>query len=239
VVKEEKMITDEELADLPDDNELAFVVYERRLRNRLREVSTEDSNSAERDYVNHILAFIDHCGLNIEIDRDFPWEDRFFWDWYHRFVYAIDHYTMKARLMHKRGLAQGITTVILLSTDYRTEITKLINKIRKVVNASDFPSAQKDSIYKNLSSLQLEVDRENTRFDAFLSRLLDLTNAVGEGAENLEPLAKLMTRIMRSFGRAKADHDQRKLPPVKERRALPKPASEKSGVSEIDDDIPF
>jgi hypothetical protein len=56
------MITDEELAQLPDDPELAFVEFERIMRSRLyeamREASQEqypDTDSCQLEYMNKVL----------------------------------------------------------------------------------------------------------------------------------------------------------------------------------------
>ena len=85
----------------------------------------------------------------------------------------------------------------------------------------------------------MEVDKSKTRFDAFLARWLDLTNAAAEGAENLEPAVKLLDRVMRILGRAKADHDAGKLPAPEETKKLPGPKTEQSPGSDLDDEIPF
>ena len=75
--------------------------------------------------------------------------------------------------------------------------------------------------------------------DAFLSRWLDVTEAVGEGAENLEPAVKLLERVMKLFGRAKVDHDAGKLPPPEETQKLPAPEPEQQPGSDLDDEVPF
>ncbi len=75
-----KMITDKEMADLPDDDELAFVVYEERLRATTRDNANDlEDSSLEREYVNHILAFINVVNIDIPVDWDPPYDDREFW----------------------------------------------------------------------------------------------------------------------------------------------------------------
>ena len=237
---QDKIITDEEMANLPDDDQLAFVVYEERLRAKTRDkTADQEGSSLEREYVNHILAFISVVNLNVAVDRDPPFLDNDFWEWYHRFQQVIDYRIVEIRLAHARDGRSGVTTAIYLSEDYRTEIHKLLGRVRKVVNTADLPDAKKDDIYDKINALQSEVDRSKTRLDAFHSRWLDVTNAAGEGAENLEPVVKLLGHVMRIFGRAKTEHDVGKLPPPDVPQKLPSPATDQPPQADLDDEIPF
>lgn len=237
---QDKMITDEEMANLPDDDKLAFVVYEERLRAKTRAIAPEHEDlNLEREYANHIVAFIKIANLDIPVNRDPPENDVAFGVWYRSFLQAIDYHIVEIRLAHARGVDNGVATMIYLSEDYKTEIHKLLGRIRKVVNAVDLSDAKKNAIYDKIAALQSEVDRTKTRFDTFLSRWLDLTNAAREGAENLEPVVSLLEHVMRIFGRAKADHDVGMLPAPEETRKLPGPKRDQSLGSDLDDDIPF
>ena len=160
MVQNKPMITDEEMVGLPDDDKLAFAVYEERLRAKTRGAETEYSGSSlEREYVNHILAFIKVTNLDIPVDWDPPVDDNEFWAWYHRFVHIVDRHTIEFRLVHARGVRPGVATAVYLSSDYRVEIGKLLGRISKVVNATDLPDAKKDAIYDKIAALQLEIDR--------------------------------------------------------------------------------
>lgn len=108
-----------------------------------------------------------------------------------------------------------------------------------MVNRVDLPDPKKDAIYGKVNALQSEVDRSKTRLDAFLSRWLDVTNAASEGAENLEPVVKLLDHVMKIFGRAKTEHDVGNLPPPDEQQKLPSPATDQPSQADLDDEIPF
>ena len=224
---QDKPITDEEMADLPDDDELAFVVYEERLRAKTRDkAADQEGSSLEREYANHILAFTSVVNMDISLNRNVPIGDNQFWDWYNHLQQVVDYHIVKIRLAHARDGWSGVTTAIYLSKNYKTEIHKLLGRVRKVVNGVDLPDSKKDAISDKINALQSEVDRSKTRFDAFLSRWLDVTNAASEGAENLEPVVKLLDHVMRIFGRAKTEHDVGKLPPPKVPQKLPSPATD-------------
>lgn len=237
---QDKSISDGVMANLPDDDKLAFVTYEERLRPLTRGGGPENQGSSlEREYSNHILAFIKIANLDIPVSGTPPYDDSNFWEWYHRFVQVIDYHIVEYRLAHARGTEAGITTAVHLSVNYKTQIHKLLDKIRKVVNAVDLADTKKNAIYDKIAALQSEVDRTKTRFDTFLSRWLDITNAAGEGAENLEPVVKLLDRVIKIFGRAKADHDAGKLPAPEETRKLPGPKPQELVSADLDEEIPF
>lgn len=232
-----EFITDQELADLPEDDEQAFVLFERTIRDRYLRISGKDStDDAERAYVKHILSFVKQTGIELHINLAPPNDIEGFYVWFDAFFRDIDDCVLDLRVAHARKNKTNFTTSIYLSYDCREEIDKLLARVRKVVNQADFPEAKKDAIYQRIAALQAEVDKSRTRLDAFLSRWLDVTNAVGEGAENLEPLAKLLERIMKVLGRAKAQQETGQLPTSEETKKLPSPEVDGNSDSLLGDE---
>jgi hypothetical protein len=232
-----------EMMGLPEDPTLAFVAYEKRLRARTRDRTDQydergdvNETSLARQYINRLIAFIRVWRLPVSVDMDVPYDDRDFWNWYYRFIKVVDYYVVEFQHEHLRGGRGNIVAAISFSLDYKEEIGRLLGRVRKIVNQAELAHDKKDAIYAKIAALQSEVDRSTTRFDALLSRWLDLTNAIGEGAKNLEPAVKTLERIMQIFGRAKADHDQGQLPPPEEKKQLPPP---KADWDDLDDEIPF
>jgi hypothetical protein len=222
------------MADLPmDDSELAFVIYERSLRRRTRDATNEHDNYAEREYANKLIAFIELEGLDIPTNGGPPFDDRKFWDWYHRFVLTVDRFTAKISVARLRGIGPEVVTAVYLSDDYKSQLHDLLGRMRKVVNATPLADDKKDAIYRLMAKLQAEIDTSMTRVAAFYSRMNDLTAAVGEWAENLEPAVKIIERIKKCFGSAMEDSKQGKLPPPEETKRLPPPPDD------LDDEIPF
>ena len=237
---QDTIITDEELANLPDDDKLAFAFFERHVRAKtLDRIGPDEGSTLQRQYVNYINGFIDAVNLDIDLEGQAPFTDSDFWPWYNKFLQFVDRYTLKYRLEHARGIGGGVVSAIHISGDYREEIHKLLGRIRKVVNQADITEEKKNSIYVRIADLQSVIDRTKTPFEAFLSRFLDLTNALGEGAENLKPAANLLKRVIEAFGRAKADQDQGNLPPPEDTKNLPAPNTPEQTKSELDDEIPF
>jgi hypothetical protein len=218
----------------PDDLELAFFIYEKRLRARTRDAANtnDDSYDIEREYVNKLLAFIELAGTKIPVNEEPPFENVKFSYWYNRFLQQVDRFTARVGVARGMGIGPGIVTALHLSDDYRTEISGLIGRIRKVINASDIAVDKKEAIYKKIAALQLEVDTTMTSVGAFCSRLLEVTHTVGEAAENLEPVAKMIERIWKTFSSAQADHKRGELPAPTELRQI-------TGSTDTEDDIPF
>jgi hypothetical protein len=232
-----------EMMGLPEDPTVAFVIYEKRLRARTRDVTDQydergdlSGTSLARQYTNRLIAFIKVWSLPVSLHMDVPYDDKDFWGWYYRFIKDVDYYVVEFQHEHLRGRRGNIVAAISFSPDHKEEIGRLLERVRKVVNQAELADDKKNAIYAKIAALQSEIDRSTTRFDALLSRWLDLTNAIGEGASNLDPAVKTLERIMRIFGRAKADHDQGQLSPPEEKKQLPPP---KSGYDDLDDEIPF
>lgn len=227
-------------SDLPEDKEEAFIVFEDRLRQRTRDVVGTRGFIAEREYVNHILAFIKIEELSVDVPTNVPFADEDgFYEWYNRFTATVDYYIAEFSIKAARMNSRGTVTAVYLSADYKAEIHTLLDRIRKVVNATDLPEDKKNAIYAKIGKLQIEIDKTQTSFAAALSRWLDLTNAIGEGAENLEPAVKILERVMRVFGRAKSDHDIGKLPAPEELPRITGPSKKPIFSQDLDDEIPF
>lgn len=238
------MITDEELAALPDDPDLAFVEFERKLRERVNEQLEDENESVAREYIAHVHAFVDEFGLQLPTE-DPPLGQLPFWSYYTSLRRHIDYFSARARLRASRGAIAGVVDRIYLSDDYRAQIHKLLNTIRKIVNAAEIETRLRDRILKQLNILATEVDRSMSRLSAFTSVYLEVTDAIGQGAENLEPVVSKMERIARIFGRARAENENGTLPPPEKPKLISGPATDAESIAQsespenLDDDIPF
>ena len=116
--------------------------------------------------------------------------------------------------------------MVILSDDYKQEIHHLLNRVRKVVHASDLEQPKKDAIQKKINELNDEVDQSTTKFGRYKAVWLEVTEAVGEGAKNLEPAVKILERVGSIFGKARAETDPAQLPSPATPKKLPGPAEE-------------
>lgn len=240
------MISDEQIDSLPDDPDAAFVQYEAILREAVR--GTERASwDAEREYVAHILAFVDTRGVPIALPRDPPPDSDGFSDWYKDFVRTVDYHKVVARLQVSARKKVHVS-VLTLSPDFKVQIGGHLTAIRKIVAEADVPENKRDAIFRRINNLQDEVDRDRTRTEAAMALWLDVTSAISKGAKNLDPAIKRLERIIKVLANAKDENEHKALTSPRETKRLAPPTtvsdSSDSGPSRppptsLDDEIPF
>lgn len=178
----------------------------------------------QREYVAHVLAFVDNRPLPFELPRNPPYEDEQFWDWYQDFMRAIDYYKASSRLQVAARRKRNVTT-IALSLDFKTQIGGHLTAIRKIVGEADVSVNKRDVLYRRIANLQEEVDRDRTRTEAVFALWLDTTSAVGKGAKNLDSVFDRIEKIMGVFSKAKDENEQKLLDAPRERKRIAAPTT--------------
>jgi hypothetical protein len=243
------VITDEELAELPDDPRLAFVEFEKIMRARLYGAEQEQSNYQYGDtepyrleYINKVLAAAREFEIN-ELDAwKPPSVDEKIHDIYKQLASVVDHITTQIRIRNvhrKRKYSVG------LDNSARSKIHHYIEQIREVIAVADeLPIKKRDSLYDKLDTFALEVDRARTPFETATALWVDLCDAIGEGFTKLEPARRWIDSIGTLLGRVKALEDDARpaLPKSAERPRLEAPRKKLPAPTtprDLDDEIPF
>jgi hypothetical protein len=194
----------------------------------------EGSYEPERSFVTAILAFLDEYGIESDISDISELSHQEFSANFGIFKSRVDYLTTRFKLRQHRITSGSIGTLITIESDYKSEVGRLLNTIRKIVNQEVKDARKRDSITAKISSLQSEIDRDQTTVDALFGRMLDLSQALGQSAENLSPLLDKLERIKRLFWDNSKKVEQ-----------LPKPdrpkliTKEKKSDASVDDEIPF
>jgi len=243
------MIFDDiDFSTLPANREAAFTEfvrtiseeYSQRLQNDRRTYSDQNGNyegsyEPERSFVTSILAFLDEYGIESEIADISELSNQEFASHFGKFKSKVEYLTTRFKLRKGRIDAGSIGTLITIESDYKSEIGKLLDTTRKIVNQEVKNINKRDNILSKIASLQSEVDRDQTTVDALFGRMIDLSKTIGESAENLGPLLDKIERVKKLFW----DN-------TKKVEQLPKPdrpkmiTQEKSEDKMSDDDeIPF
>ena len=241
------MIFDEiNFDELPESKEEAFTEfvrklsaeYNQRVRNDRQSYSDQNGNyfgayEPERSFVTSILAFLDEYGIQTEIEDISDLSNEEFSNHFGKFKSKVEYLTTRFKLRQGRIKSGTIGTIITIGADYKTEIGSILNTVRKIVNQEVRDSNKRDNIFRKITSLQSEVDRDQTTVDALFGRMIELSQAVGKSAENVGPLVDKIERIKKLFW----DNTEK----VEE---LPKPDRPKMITKEtkntvIDDEIPF
>lgn len=102
------MISDDELSRLPADPELAFVQFEKILRERVQEMETQeqgsqgefDANAYRLEYMNKVHAAAKVYEIEALAKLDVPNSNRYSYiaDEYKQFTCDVDHVTMQIRI---------------------------------------------------------------------------------------------------------------------------------------------
>ena len=232
------MSTREDWEDLPDDAELAFLILEERLWAKVvhartpvdvpfGEVQEPDQRivgQEEHSYVENIKGYIDETGIDMEINVSM---DEMSWDiYFSEFHGKVQYFKARLRTRAKMAFFAKPGEMVSLSDDYRQEIHYLLNRVRKVVHTSDLEQLKKDAILQKINELNDEVDQSTTKLGRYKAVWLEVTEALGEGAKNLEPAVEILERVGRIFGKARAETDPAQLPSPEAPKQLPGPAEE-------------
>jgi hypothetical protein len=105
---------------------------------------------------------------------------------------------------------------VVLDENWRTVATTYVQHIRRAVAEAKMNEALREPIMSKLNDLQREIDRNRTRVESLSETWLKVTEAMGQGAENLGPVAKLLEKLSGPLSwlrRKQADEDTKALPP--------------------------
>lgn len=117
-------------------------------------------------------------------------------------VFLLEDFIQKIKANNVFELEPALSeNTVVLDDEWRTKISSYVAHIRKIVMGAEIEDGMRDAISKRLNALQEEVDRSRTRLEAATAVWLKLTEAIGAGAENLEPAVKLLQRVSGAISR--------------------------------------
>ena len=242
------MITDEELAELPEDPELAFVEFEKIVRARLYEgeekATREEYNneSIRLEYISKVVAAARIYGISALEGSKVPTVQSNISSAYVQFISDVDHITTQIRILHAPRNRQNS---VGLNANAKTKIYHYVEQIRTAIEKAELPEQKRDILYKKLNGFVLEVDKNRTNLQAGMAIYIAVCDGIGQGFEKLEPARKMIDLIAALLGRAKDIEDSLRpsLPPSAERKQLEAPrmklAPPEQQGGDLDDDISF
>ncbi len=238
------MITDEELWGLPEDNDLAFVQFERIVKERLlEEISRldEQSNSDPYylEYMNKVSAAAKSYDIEVVKDIEVPGVGRHIWDAYRQFSCDVDHATTQIRIRHASRNRQHS---VGLDEGTKDLVRTLIGKIRTVLDRAEIPIDKREALTRKLNAFLSEVERIRTNLQAVASLYIAVCTTIGEGAKQLEPVRKWVDSIAGLLGKAKDAEDsaERTLPKPTTPKQIEAPRTRSEKARSFDEDeIPF
>jgi hypothetical protein len=243
------MMKDDDYIDLPEDEELAFLQIEKECRallNKRIDEARDDSPFLEyyQDYINSTLA----GAHGLQIDHFSKWETPTFkqniasthdqvYDTYRAFSLAVAEYTMQVRIRHSRR-AKRYSVAIDSAT--KSKIRHHLTQLKELTEKLEIPIAKREAIYAKIVALEMEMERERTRFEVIAALVLETASVVGQAGEKLEPWRKWIDSIASLFGHAKdKDTQHPSLPLPEDRKRLDPPKRDLPSPPPDDSEIPF
>lgn len=233
--------------DLPEDHEQAFVYLEKQFRAQLDE-SLKDNNESsydaycKRTYMNQVIAAANSLDIPGIKDYAVPSGDRKIWEVFQSFEMDVMNLSIQIGINHARRRKRYS---VALDKVEKEKIRHYIEQIRTVVENSELPQDKRDAIFKKLSELVLEIDRDRTRFEIVVDTVRGVARLSGDvEREGAEPWWKWVKLIFGVIDDAKEKEPQVSLPAPKERKRLEPPRKQlppvdSSTSDDINDDIPF
>ena len=129
----------------------------------------------ERSYVTAILAFLDEFQIGADlVDISDVEDNRDFYMQFGRFKSKVEYIVTRHRLRIGRLRSGTSGTVLEIELDFKAEIGKHLETVRKIVNKEVNDKKKKEKIIRKIGSLKLEVDRDITTADAPAGHLTDV-----------------------------------------------------------------
>lgn len=238
------MITDDDLENIPDDPEYAFVVLEEKLRSRTADALDDPNGNAQQyhmlTYITKTLALKDGLDLSILSDWSVPARDADIFSAYSEFSQEVDRYTTLIRVRRARRIKKYS---IPLDGTAKAKLRHWLNQIKEFVDKLDVSEDRRQSLYNKISALDADINRNRTPIEAFASLWLGFCDKTGEGFEKLEPVRKWVDSIAELLGKLQGDEEKKnpQLPPPSHNKQIEPPKRQITNVKkdDLDDEIPF
>ena len=243
-----ELISEEEYAALPDEDDRCFVEFENVCRRNMTRMIDENTSGgfdrAVRDqYMAAVAAVARECNIpNVGYD---PGEENDAYEIFSRFSLVVQGEVARIRI-RSRGMNHPYS--VLLTGSTRTKIEHYISRIRDTVEHSDLDPDRKTRLRSRLDQLGAELSNPRLSFAKTMGILAAVLAATGSFVTIAAESHNAVAHIMQLIGHDKDSEDaaaKRLAPPPK---ALPAPAVKpppvrpqpvRQAVADLDDDIPF
>jgi hypothetical protein len=251
----------DEFTNRPDDDELAFLHYEKLFRAPLEKelAALQDPegdgywnsyNHFMQTYINSVIATVKALDLPLlEYWTNNPAsanDEKNF----KQIKFDIDGTITQIKVSHAQRVRKAS---VHLEGGAREKIRELINKIKLTIDAIDIPLPRKEALMSKLNAFAAEADRERTRFEAFAALMIEAAGMVGKVEKKLRPIRGWIDSIAKLLHEARAVEDRRPRLPAPDKRIeapqkrLAPPSGElwapqeppKTTGGDLDDEIPF
>jgi hypothetical protein len=255
-----EILSEEFLAELPDDPRTAFGMVLRRadayLVEALQAVDESENSgryayaTAQHTAMNTIIAVAKSYQIEPFARMVVPQRKGFESEQFTEFKVDLDHYA--AQLVLDNSI-RNKRDAIGIEPKAKDRIRQHIHGIKTLIDRADMPEPRRAVLHKRIAAFEEALEKQRVN----VVMLAGMMVAILSGAANVATLAdspamrNLVATIMTTIGEAKAiDEEKRELPPVQPPQALlpPRPADKfgrqpkapgDRSTNDLDDDIPF
>lgn len=250
-------INQDELDELPEDENAAFLEFVRIARGRLQERLTELNSNNDNDwdaikdarhgFVNVVTATARQLKIEPFASMDVPRVKEMDYEDYRQFISDVDHY-LTQMLFTVRSTSRRES--VGLSEEARTSIRTKLYYLREAIEKSDYDVRVKARLRARLDEFEKDLEKRRINYVAVARFAIEVIALPGALSSSYDITAKLVNQIIQTIGEEKISEDERRrLPPVEKTAALIPPRAEEKKKSEpdfgrgfsrdLDDEIPF
>ncbi len=255
-----EILTEEFLAELPDDPRAAFGMVLRRadayLSEALHAVDEPENNNwytyetAQHTAMNTIIAVAKSYEIQPFASMIVPPRKGFGSEHFTEFKVELDHYA--AQLILDNSI-RSKRDAVAIEPKVKDRLRQHVHGIKILIDQADMPEPRRAVMHKRIADFEAALEKPRVNVVMLAGAMV----AILAGAANVAQLAdsltmhKLVATIMATIGQAKAiDEEKRELPPVQPPQPLlpPRPADHVAGpakgrrktvTADLDDEIPF
>jgi hypothetical protein len=205
-----ELIDQAEIDSLPEDDNAAFLAFERICREKLYEIlnsfnQNDDWNSPRLRYITKVREAASEYGVPGWEDLPEPNAHNF---QYEEFV-VFDHEVTRivTRLQIKNAKKRKAGTV-KLPASRAADITKYVEALRRRIEGSDFDEKKKATLLRRLDSLKAElIGKGRSDLSKVLIIIASITTALNQAESAIIKLPDAIVAITKVIGLAKIDED--------------------------------
>jgi hypothetical protein len=254
------LVLPDEIADLPEDDTLAFAEFARiaqgRLQDRLQGLSERDEEQwyamqeARLGYVNVLIAAGRRYKVQPFASKSVPSVKDFDYDHFKQFKSDLDHYLAQIVL---DASIRGRSESVLLEGSARDRIRGYVSALRDCIDKSSMDDSMRAKLLAKLADFEGALEKRRLKLLAATLLTLEILAIPGALWATADISNRLVSQIMHVVAEAKAAEDTtRRLAPTEPPALLSPPRDDTGGFRGVrranapafepggmDDDIPF
>ena len=221
------LVTLEELADLPEDPQAAFLEIVRLAQNRLKEKERtiaddqygwQELNDGRHSFMNVVVAAGKRFGIEPFLSMQVPQVSSFDDSSYRQFMADLEHYIVQMLIDNSIRSKRDSVSIDPKAKD---KIRGYINGLKKCIDNSTLTESKRAALLEKLAKFEAELDKKRVSFLSAARITIEILAIPGALWGSYEMVSRLSSNVLQVIGEAKAiDDETRELPSFERPAAL-------------------